>query len=193
MPTLSAVKYLKTNELELIKSCQHGDMTAFNKLVEKYKTNVFNICYRFLGNMHDAEDCAQDIFIKLYYSIHKFKGESLFSTWLYRITINCCINKSNLLNRRSKKISTAMNCVENIKDQSIPVIDSLALKEKAGIIQNEINKLPDECKTVLILRDIQGYSYKDVSKISGCKLGTVKSRLTRARNILKERLKGIVI
>jgi RNA polymerase sigma-70 factor (ECF subfamily) len=183
----------------LIRAVQAGDMAAFDELVLKYKDRLFNLVYWFLGDYQDANDCAQETFIKVFKSIKKFRFESTFSTWLYRIAINTCKNKIKSSAYRWKKKTVSLetsnsskngNPFSEIVNGSPTPIVALEKKERMMRIQKAINSLPEEQNKVVVLRDIQGLSYQDISDITGLNLGTVKSRLARGRLALKNRLKG---
>lgn len=183
----------------LIRAVQAGDMAAFDELVLKHKDRLFNLVYWFLGDYQDANDCAQETFIKVFKSIKKFRFESAFSTWLYRIAINTCKNKIKSSAYRWKKKTVSLETSNSSKNGNpfseivngspTPVV-ALEKKERMMRIQKAINSLPEEQNKVVVLRDIQGLSYQDISDITGLNLGTVKSRLARGRLALKNRLKG---
>jgi RNA polymerase sigma-70 factor (ECF subfamily) len=188
-------------ETVLIQAVQAGDMGAFDELVLKHKDRLFNLVYWFLGDYQDANDCAQETFIKVFKSIKKFRFESAFSTWLYRIAINTCKNRIKSSEYRWKKKTVSLEisngskngnpCPEIANGSPTPVM-ALEKKEKMMRIQKAINSLPEEQNQVVVLRDIQGLSYQDISDITGLNLGTVKSRLARARIELKNKLKPLV-
>ncbi len=182
----------------LVRAIQAGDMAAFDQLVLKHKDKLFNMVYWFLGDYQEASDCAQDTFIKVFKSLKKFRFESSFSTWFYRIAINTCKNKLKSSAYRWKKKTVSLENPESskdgelffeIKDDSPSPVNELEKKERLSLIQKAINALPEEQNRVIVLRDIQGLSYQEIADITGLNLGTVKSRLARARLTLKARLK----
>jgi RNA polymerase sigma-70 factor (ECF subfamily) len=184
-----------------IKKCQNGDREAFNKLVKKYQNDVFNICFRFLGNKDDAYDTAQDIFIKVYESIHEFKFKASFMTWLYRITLNTCKNKSTSNFKRNsliKNIETLnndderVNIVEMIGDKSPAILDEILAKQRDEIVQKIINSLPFLYKNIIILSDIHGCSHKEIAQLCDLNISTVKTRLIRGRNLIRMKLEGLL-
>lgn len=188
-------------DLSLVKAFQAKERAAFDKLVLKYKDKVFNLCYRFLGNYEEADDCAQEVFIKVYRSLEKFRVESAFSTWLYRIAVNTCKNKVKSLSYRySKKMvrlddpkeSEENSYLTEIGDESLSPVSELERKEKGLLIQEAIDSLPEEKRTLVVLRDIEGLTYEEIAKITDGNLGTVKSGLARARQELREKLKGLI-
>lgn len=185
----------------LIKSFLTGDEGAFDKLVLRYQDKVINICYRLLGNFQEANDSAQDTFIKVYRSLKKFRFESAFSTWLYRIAVNGCKNKLRSLSYRyGRKMVRLDDPVETdegsyfieVGDESFSPRRKLERKERDMLIQQAIDSLPEDQKMVIVLRDIEGLSYEEVEDVTGYKLGTVKSKLARSRKRLRKKLKGIV-
>jgi RNA polymerase sigma-70 factor (ECF subfamily) len=183
----------------LIRAVQAGDMTAFDELVLKHKDRLFNLVYWFLGDYHEANECAQETFIKVFKSIKTFRFESAFSTWLYRIAVNTCKNRIKSSAHRWKKKTVSLETANGSKNGNpfseivngapTPVM-ALEQKEKMIRIQKAINSLPEEQNRVVVMRDIQGLSYQDISDITGLNLGTVKSRLARGRLVLKNKLKG---
>ncbi|HEX67512.1 MAG TPA: sigma-70 family RNA polymerase sigma factor [bacterium] len=188
-------------EKNWIESFLSGEKKVFDNIVMKYQDRVFNLCYRFLGDYEEAEECAQEVFIKVYNSLRKFKFRSSFSTWLYRITVNMCKNRLKILKQQRERSRFSLddplslqngNLEREVGDESLAPLTLIQRKEKERIIQEAINSLPPEFKTLIILRDIDGLSYEEITGITGLKMGTVKSRIARAREKLKEKLRGLV-
>ncbi|MBN1897434.1 MAG: sigma-70 family RNA polymerase sigma factor [Spirochaetes bacterium] len=189
----------KNEDFELIKAFLSSKKEAFDKLVLKYQDLVFNVCFRFFGNHDEADDCSQETFIKVYKSMKNFKFQSSFSTWLYRIAMNTCKNRlASLEYRFSKKmIRLDKNPDEegktiDVQDDTYSPITIVERQEKEKMIQQAINKLPSDQKQVIVLRDIENLSYEEIVKITDLKLGTVKSKLARARESLRDKLKGVI-
>ncbi len=183
----------------LVQAIQAGDIAAFDQLVLKHKDKLFNLIYWFLGDYQEANDCAQETFIKVFKSLKKFRFESAFSTWLYRIAMNTCKNrlKSSAYRWKKKTVplenpegSNGGNISSAIRNDSTSPVIELEKKERMMLIQKSINSLPEEQKRMVVLRDIQGRSYDEIADISGLNLGTVKSRLARGRLELRNKLKG---
>ncbi|HHW32327.1 MAG TPA: sigma-70 family RNA polymerase sigma factor [Clostridiaceae bacterium] len=181
-------------EKKLLDRAKNGDVVAFEELIEKHQKKVFNLALRMLGNHEDAYDIAQEVFIKVYKAIKNFKEESSFSTWIYRIATNTCLDE---LRRRKNKnivyidedIKSEDSDMKRQLEDSGPTPDLITeKKEIKRIIYNAIEKLPDQHKSALILRDIQGFSYEEIARILECPEGTVKSRINRGRKTLKEML-----
>jgi RNA polymerase sigma-70 factor, ECF subfamily len=189
------------DDYSLIRAFHSGEKAAFDVIVMRYKDRIFNLCLRFLGDYHEAEDTAQDVFVKTYSSLKTFRFESSFFTWLYRIAINTCKNKVNSLEYRYRKSDSRMDIqeeaielhqAEHIQDRQINPVSDLEKKEMMKTLQCAIDSLPSDQKSVVILCDIQGFSYEEITDITGFKLGTIKSRLSRARNALRGKLGDII-
>jgi RNA polymerase sigma-70 factor (ECF subfamily) len=187
-------------DVALVRSFQAGNKAAFDKLVLNHKDRIFNLCFRFLGDYQEANDSAQEVFVKAYRSLKRFRFESAFGTWLHRIAVNTCKNKVKSLEYRYAK---KMVYLDNpgagqdahgleIRDETQSPLAELEKKERMELIQRAIESLPPEQKMVVILRDIQGLPYDDIADITGCGLGTVKSRLSRARLELRRKLMKVI-
>jgi len=185
----------------LIRAFQGGDKAAFDQLVLRHQHKLFNLCYRFLGDYQEANDSAQDAFIKVYRSLKGFRFESAFSTWLYRIAVNTSKNKLKSAEyRRRKKMVPLDNPASlehgspamGIQDGAHSPLMELEKKERMRLIQEAVNALPPEQKEVVALRDVEGFSYEEIVEITGLNPGTVKSRLARARLGLRKRLRSVI-
>jgi RNA polymerase sigma-70 factor (ECF subfamily) len=184
----------------LIKAFQGGDRAAFDKLVLRHKDKLFNLCYSFLGDYEEANDSSQEAFIKAYQGLKKFRFESSFSTWLYRIAVNTCTNKVKSLAYRQRKMTSSLdnpggmdkNRSLDIQDEDPTPLMELEEKERQDLIRRAIDHLPPEHKAVVALRDIEGLSYEEIAEITGSNLGTVKSRLSRARIDLRSKLRSVL-
>lgn len=183
------------NEKNLLKKAKNGDIEAFELLVEDYQKKAFNVAYRMMGNSEDANDLVQEALIRIFKSIKNFKEQSSFSTWVYRITTNVCLDE---LRRRKNKFTISIdedikledgNVKRQIESEGPTPEELLESKEIRDIVTRAIGELADEHKTVIVLRDIHGFSYYEISNIIKCPEGTVKSRINRARKALKEILK----
>jgi RNA polymerase sigma-70 factor (ECF subfamily) len=184
------------SEEQLVKRSLQGDLQAFEELVLGYQSKVYALTYRYMGNEEDTYDMFQETFIKAYRSLPTFKGQSSFGTWIYRIASNVCLDE---LRRRKRRIPTLSldepattldgNELEvEIADTSYSIDILYEQKELSSSIQEVLDQMKKEHKTAIILRDILDLSYEEMAKVMGCSMGTVKSRLSRARNILKEKL-----
>lgn len=189
--TKTASKGVVTDE-QLIARFQQGDVQAFDILVRRYKDQLLNYIYRFVGNRSDAEDIVQETFLRVYKNKHYYKEIAKFSTWVYTIAGN--LAKTELRRRKRHKIFSVSNFVNEDRDFDIPDTDHSPERKvdgtlKEDIIQKTIDKLPPKFKEVIILRDVQGFAYEEISQILNIPLGTVKSRVNRGRLKLQEDLK----
>lgn len=173
-----------------------GDQEAYTDIVDFYKDKVYQICYRMLGNKHEAEDVAQEAFLRAYLNIHTFKQELKFSSWLYRIATNLCIDRmrkkkpdyyldSEVAGTDGLTLYSQIPSNQRTPDQDVENI------ELADTIQKEISKLPEKYRSVIVLRYIDELSLNEISDILDMPLGTVKTRIHRGRDALKEQLKNV--
>ncbi|MFZ5641905.1 MAG: RNA polymerase sigma factor [Bacillota bacterium] len=178
----------------LVEMCKQGDLAAFEQLVEKHQSRVYTIAYRYMGNYADASDLAQEAFIKIYRSLGSYRGEASFQSWMYRLVTNACMDE---LRRRGRaKTVSIEELMENKKGLTMSRVttksrlpeDAVIRRELQREVQNVLNTLSDEHRAIVVMRDIQGYSYEEIAELLQCSLGTVKSRLNRARHVLKEKL-----
>ena len=170
-----------------------GDQNAFGEIVELYKDKVFQLCFRMLGNRHEAEDMAQEAFVRAYVNIHRFNIQMKFSTWLYRIATNLCIDRI-----RKKKPdyfldaevagTEGLNMYSIIADDSVLPEDEVESLELQETIQDEILKLPEKYRSVIVLKYIEELSLKEISNILDLPIGTVKTRIHRGREALRKQL-----
>jgi RNA polymerase sigma-70 factor (ECF subfamily) len=187
---------------DLVKSFHAGDERSFDELVLRYQDMVFRVCYRFLGDYEEANDCAQETFVKVYRALGGFRFSSSFSTWLYRVAINTCKNTLSSSRFRKRKETLSLDHGSEPAHSSERIAGSRVIenhrsspehlferKERMEAIQREIEVLPKDQRMVVILRDIEHLSYDEITKITGFADGTVKSKLYRARQKLMEGLK----
>lgn len=178
---------------EMIMRCKKGDREAFNCLVTKYQKQVFNIAYGMLSDYEDASDASQEVFVKVYRYISAFRGQSSFTTWLYRVCSNVC---NDILRKRQRRgITVSLDAdedtegsVNELPSEEPGPYESLELTERQRVVREAIDSLRDEYREIIIYSDMQQLSYDEVASILKCPVGTVKSRLNRARNALKKKL-----
>ena len=183
---------------ELVRRFQQGDTSAFDILVKRHANRAYQIAYGVLGNRQDAEEVAQDVFVRIYRALPKFRGEAEFTTWLYRIALNLARNKYRWNKCRgipkNVSIDAPIDAGEedgttfDLPDEEKPPDERLATKEFEQDIMREIQNLPPIYREVLVLRNVHELSYEEIARILGCKLGTIKSRIARAREELRRRL-----
>lgn len=179
-----------TEKIWLEKS-RDGDVESFERLIGKHQEKIYNIAYRIMGNQEDAKDAAQEALIKIYKNIGRFRGDSGFSTWVYRIAVNACKDelrkKKNNVISLDKEIETEDGSYKKeLADKSLLPDELLEQAELSEIIQGSIQELPEQNRVAIVLRDIQGFSYEDISKVLDCPVGTVKSRINRGRKLLRD-------
>ena len=186
------------HERLLIRRLQQRDERAFEEVVRLYQHKVYNLVLRMIGNQQEAEDIAQEVFVTVFKSIDTFRGESKFSTWLYRIAANHCKNRMKYLGRRSYNTTGELDEAAERQlalaqpsaltphiDGPDKVLEGMQLER---LVQQGIALLDEEHRTLVVLRDVENLSYQEISTITGLAEGTVKSRLHRARMALKEHL-----
>jgi len=183
----------------LINAFLAGDKKAFDQLVIRHKDRVFTVCYWFLGDYAEASDNAQETFIKAFRSLKRFRFESSFSTWIYRIAVNTCKNRLKSSQYKKKKKTLSLHdplggrestMLMEIADDCPSPMNELEDKQRRMRIYGAIDTLPPEQKSVVVLRDIQGLSYDEIADITSIGMGTVKSRLARARQTLRDLLRN---
>lgn len=185
---------MSENEKLLLERAKKGEVEAFELLIERYQKKVFNIALKMLGNHDDASELAQEAFIKIYKSIKGFKEESSFSTWVYRIATNVCLDE--LRKRKNRKLTYLDEVIQSedgdlkreIADQGLSPDAIAEQKELKRALNQAILSLSEEHRVVLIMRDLHGMTYEEIAKVTKCPEGTVKSRINRARLSLKETL-----
>jgi len=171
------------DDFSLIKQFIDGDESVFSELLKRHKEKVRNIIYLTLSNSDGVDDIAQEVFITVYRHIKSFRFESQFTTWLYRITINKC--KDHLRKKNIRSIFLPL------KDEE-PVFESINEDtDIKHIVRNAIATLPDKLRIPLVLKDLEGFSYQEIADTMECEIGTVKSRIFRAREALKKILKPL--
>jgi RNA polymerase sigma-70 factor (ECF subfamily) len=176
---------------DLIIKSQKGDIEAFEELIKEHKKYAYNIALKILKNKEDAEDISQEALIKVYENIKSFNMNSSFKTWMYKIVFNTCIDF-----KRKKRLKTSSldepihygydDIPKQIEDNEKNPEKLLTEKLNVELVRDSIDELEDDFKNVIILRDIQGFKYKEIAEILDCNQGTVKSRISRGREKLKE-------
>ena len=178
---------------ELIERVKNGEKSAYDLLVLKYQQRIVNLVSRFVRNHSDALDVTQEAFIKAYRALPNFRGDSAFYTWLYRIAVNTAKNHLAVQLRRPRTSDYDVSDIEQIegnnalKDQATP--ESLLLKDELqATVLKAIDDLPEDLKTAIMLREIEGLSYEEIACVMGCPIGTVRSRIFRARESIDQKM-----
>ncbi|MBE7063105.1 MAG: RNA polymerase sigma factor [Clostridia bacterium] len=173
---------------ELIKQCQSGNRDATETLVRQYTPVIYKLAFSMLGNEHDASDAVQETFIKILKSLSGFRGDSSFSTWIYRVTSNTCLDMLRK-NGRHRAVSPDDEEVFLQIPDTAPTPEEAAVSgERRSMVRAAVSALPTDYKLVVTLCDLNGLSYAEAADILGCPQGTVKSRLSRARALLLKHL-----
>ena len=178
----------------LIGYAQKGHAKAFSELVRRHHVRVFHTAFGMVGNREDADDLAQLAFIKAFQSLHRFKGQALFSTWLYRISINCCLD---WIKSQQRKYDVKMDDEWWYKQADGEALFADTKRtdymveqgELRDVLAHAMSQMPPIFRSVLVLRELNGLSYQEIASVEGCSVGTVKSRLFRARVQLRKLLR----
>lgn len=191
-------------ERSLVEALKRGDRLAFEQVIKLFQDRIFGLVYRMMGDAQEAEDVAQEVFVTLYTAIKDFREESRLSTWLYRIGVNHCKNRLKYLDRRKR---WRQNSLDQMEDHQLPhdgdevspiqtrvprpdhMLEGVQMER---ILQKELASMDEEQRLLILLRDVQGLSYQEIEEITGLAMGTVKSRLHRARMVLKEKIAGYI-
>ena len=189
------------DERSLVRRCLAGEENSFADLVGRFQNMVFNLSYRFMGNPQEAEDLAQEVFLKVFRSLDTFRRQSTLKTWIYRITTNMALNRIKWLRRRGRhrQVSIDVSASEEMPPMSDSLPDSTPGPDKTveGFqigerLQEALDQLSDDQKAVVILRDVEGLSYEEIAETLGVNIGTVKSRLARGRGNMQQMLKDLL-
>jgi RNA polymerase sigma-70 factor (ECF subfamily) len=180
----------------LVQRAQANDRAAFNEIVLRYKSKVYNYIFRMVHHTLDAEDLTQETFLRAYLSIRSFQSRASLNTWLFRIATNLCIDYSRK-NKKAQAMTSSLSreseeddseTERDIPDVAFDPQRMLLNKELGHILNHALSELPEKLRTVVLLYDIEGLPYDEISAIVGCPLGTVKSRLFNARSSLRDKL-----
>ncbi|WP_196140871.1 RNA polymerase sigma factor RpoE [Aliikangiella sp. G2MR2-5] len=186
-----------TTDAQLVERVQQGDKRAFDLLVSKYQNKIFVIIGRFISDQAEVYDVAQDTFIKAYRALPNFRGDSQFYTWIYRIAINTAKNYLTAKGRRPPSTDIDSQDAENygissaLKENASP--EKLLMRDELKrVIFETIDNLPEDLKTAITLREMEGMSYEEIAESMGCPVGTVRSRIFRAREAIDENIKPLM-
>ncbi len=187
----------KSNDLILVRKVQAGDKRAFDILVLKYQHKIANLVSRFVHDHHEVQDVTQEAFIKAYRGLKNFRGESAFYTWLYRIAVNTAKNHLVSLSRRptdggvDSEDAEYFESAAGLRDIADPQSE-MATDQIAATVKTAINVLPPELQTAITLRELKGLSYEEIAEIMECPIGTVRSRIFRARDAIDKQLRPLL-
>ena len=183
---------------QLVERAQRGDKHAFGLLVSKYQRKLGRLLSRFIRDSTEVEDVTQEAFIKAYRALPTFRGDSAFYTWLYRIGINTAKNYLVALGRRAPTTTImgiedaeSLEDGDQLRDLNTPE-NQLMSRQVAETVNQSLEQLPEELRTAITLREIEGLSYEDIANIMNCPIGTVRSRIFRAREAIAEKLRPLI-
>lgn len=172
---------------ECVQRLLNGESDAFEMLVRRHQKTIFNLVYRMLGDYDDAAEVAQEVFLSAYRSVAQFRGVANFSTWLYRIALNHASTRRRSL-AASKQRNVALSTTDPVDNRHLDPVDAVLQKETQQRVQSALNSLAPADATIILLRDMQDVPYEEMAKMLELPVGTVKSRLHRARQTLKAKL-----
>lgn len=179
------------DEKNIIEKVKKGDLETYSLLINEYQNDIYSLCLSIVKNVDDAMDMTQEAFLIAFENIKNFKGEAKFSTWLYKIAYNLCINykkrKGELLILDDEDLFNV-----EIEDKTSPIWEKIEKDERVKIIKEGLGRIKDGDRLIIELKDIKGLSYEKISMILSCPMGTVKSRLYRARENLKKVVEDIM-
>lgn len=184
-------------DLELVRRVQAGDQTAFNLLVLKYQHRVLKLVGRFVNDAAEAEDVSQEAFLKAYRALASFRGDSAFYTWLYRIAINTA--KNALVSQRRRPVDFNLDLQDpdqyerqaKLREADTPE-GVLLTDEIRAVVEEAMEQLPEDLRTAIVLRELEGLSYEEIAEAMDCPVGTVRSRIFRAREAIDKKLKPLL-
>ncbi len=174
-----------SDDLDLIRRFKGGDRPAFEELLRKYQDRIFNLCRYMLQDAEEAQDAAQDSFLKAYAALKNFKPDAAFYTWLYRIAVNTCLDYRKKLRPEPCEDESAVNNLPTHQPSPERLVQS---KETGRLIETALRSLSKKFRTVIVLKEIEGLSYEEIAAVLPASIGTVKSRLSRAREELRKLL-----
>ena len=176
----------ETSDRELVARCQAGHDSAFESLVLRHQARAVNVAWRLVGNREDAVEVAQDAFVRIYRTLDGFRGDCEFTTWLYRIVVNLAHNKHRWWRRRGRAETEPMTGDRQFAAPTVPPDTAAEQNEFGRRLGEQLAALSAPLREVLVLRNVEGLSYEEIAAVMECSLGTVKSRIARAREALRE-------
>ncbi len=203
MPGTRSNKSHLTNasDLEIVELCQVGNKEAFQELVKRYQKNVFALLYQLAPEWRDLNDLSQEVFIRVYRGVHNLRNAKIFKSWLNQIVLNLFYDELRKRPRRIKTVSMDQTYedddgenefIKEVKDSKLKPDEIISNNETKAAIKKAMAQLPEQFRTAIVLRELQGMQYEEIAELLGCALGTVKSRIWRARERLQEILVPLI-
>lgn len=195
------VQFTQVSDLEIIQYCQIGNKDAFQELVKRYQKNVFALLYQLAPEWRDLNDLSQEVFIRVFKGVHNLRNPKIFKSWLNQIVLNLFYDELRKRPRRLKTISidqsfeddnNESDFIREVRDTGLKPDEIISNNETKEAIKTAMAQLPEQFRTAIVLRELQGLQYEEIAELLGCALGTVKSRIWRARERLQEILEPIL-
>ncbi len=187
MEKAAGCEHVKPTDEELVKLIRAGDERAFAELYGRYRLGIFRLAYAMTGSPETAEDVTQEVFLRVYEKLHRFHGQAKFSTWLYRLAVNCCLNHC-----RRERAGESLAQGHRVQGEEPEPMEAKVLGAQIrDRVHRAILSLPPELRVTVILKEIEGLNYAEIARRMGCSEGTVASRLNRARKLLARKLEHL--
>jgi len=190
-PCVSCLDAVKTNDQHLIAECLTGRTEAFGQLVVRYQNRLYNTLVHVLGSADEAQDVAQDAFVHAFQKLHSFRGESAFYSWLFRIALNAAVTRK----RKNKRMKASLEAAKDAagieppdEHPSAEPSHALEQRERQNLVRQALSQLSEEFRTVLVLKEMEGLKYEEIADMVECPIGTVRSRIHRARAEMRQKL-----
>jgi RNA polymerase sigma-70 factor (ECF subfamily) len=180
-PTVSAADLQEVDDRFLVTAFLDGRREAFDVIVERHRRNVYQLCYRFVGNHEDASDLAQDVFVRAFKGLRNFKGDSSLGTWLYRVGVNACLNRVAV----KRPVTEPIEAVQRLDDHAEDPLERVMRGEQAVVVRAAIRRLPPKQRATLVLRVYQELTHQEIAQILGSSVGAVKANFFHALGNLK--------
>ena len=189
--TSVSVDSTEQDDVKLVAASKSGDQDAFALLVQRHQHRVFNLVYRMLQQYDEANEVTQETFLAAWQGLPSFRGDARFSTWLYRIAYNCCLKQLEQ-HKRDRALQTAIQAEQLLEDADSETRTDTEIdaRDRQTLVREQLSTLPTKYRLVLVLRHLQEKTYEEMAEILAMPIGTIKTHLFRARNLLKERLQA---
>lgn len=186
---------MTTDDHQLVRECLSGEIEAFGRLVVRHQDRLYNTLVHVLGSPEEAQDAVQDAFVQAYRKLETFRGEAAFSSWLFRIALNAAASSRRKRRFSRTSLDTRRDVGESDPCDARPDGQpsyAIELRERQELVRSALAELPEEFRSPLVLKEIEGFKYQEIAEILGCPVGTVRSRIHRARSELRRKLQGVL-